>query len=522
MKFHLRTLFTSSPCITLALALGVSTLCPSVVSAWAESSSKPDASPTTNHAETYRMLTLFGTVLDLVRSDYVEPVSDHDLITHALNGMLSGLDPHSSYMTQKQYDAMMVQMKGEFGGLGLELQQQDGHIRVISPIDGTPGFRAGIKPGDYIIAVDGHTIDGTPLDDAVKKMRGKPHTKITLTIVRAKVPHPINFTLTREIIHIDVVKSALYGRIGYIRIAEFNEAAKKEMLKAYNKLREQAGGKLAGLIIDLRNDPGGLLNQAIDVSSSFIRTGEIVSTRARNPKDSQRWDAHGTDITNGLPIVVLINGGSASASEIVSGALQDHHRAIIMGTKSFGKGSVQSIIPIPGNGAVRLTTARYYTPSGRSIQALGITPDITVRETREIPIFSLHEADLEHILKNQGGTKAKPIPRTDLPAIAKEIPNEPPENWPAFDYKKPSTDFQLQEALRVVRFMANLPAPDPVASLPPLKSTKDTKEVAKNTSSTSSNASSNTSNGNQKNADSGTIPSNTPHKDKDNEPAPTP
>ncbi|GBQ31227.1 PDZ domain-containing protein [Acetobacter fabarum] len=432
-------------------------------------STTPDASPTTNHAETYRLLTLFGTVLDLVRADYVEPVSDRDLITNALNGMLSGLDPHSSYMTQKQYDDMMVQMKGEFGGLGLELQQQDGHIRVVSPIDGTPGFRAGIKPGDYIIAVDGHTIDGTPLDEAVKKMRGKANTKITLTLVREKTPKPITVTLTREIIHIDVVKSALYDRIGYLRIAQFNETTEKELLKGYNTLKQQAGGKLGGLVLDLRNDPGGLLDQAVEVSSSFIRSGEIVSTRARHAKDSQRWDAHGTDITDGLPMVVLINGGSASASEIVSGALQDHHRAVLIGTRTFGKGSVQSIIPIPGNGAVRLTTARYYTPSGRSIQALGITPDIVVKETREDPAFSLREADLEHILKNQGGNQTKAQPRTDLPAIAKIIPDQPPANWPEFEYNKPNTDFQLQEGLRVVRSMAGLPAPDPTASLPPVK-----------------------------------------------------
>ncbi|MFT9332671.1 MAG: S41 family peptidase [Acetobacter persici] len=429
----------------------------------------PDASPTSNHAETYRLLTLFGTLLDLVRADYVEPVSDKDLITNALNGMLTGLDPHSSYMTEKQYADMMVQMKGEFGGLGLELQQQDGHIRVVSPVDGTPGFRAGIKPGDYIIAVDGHPVDGTPLDEAVKKMRGKPNTKITLTLVREKTPKPIILTLTRENIHIEVIKSALYDRIGYIRIAQFNEETEKGLLKAYNQLKQQAGGKLAGLVLDLRNDPGGLLNQAIDVSSSFIRSGEIVSTRARHPKDSQRWDAHGTDITDGLPIVVLINGGSASASEIVSGALQDHHRAVLLGTKSFGKGSVQSIMPIPGNGAIRLTTARYYTPSGRSIQGLGITPDIAVKETREDPGFSLHEADLEHILKNQGGNQTKAVPRTDLPAIAKDIAGEPPANWPEFDYTKPATDFQLQQGLRVVRSMAGLPAPDPSASLPAAK-----------------------------------------------------
>ncbi len=470
MKFRTGLMFGATALTGLALAFHPGHFSGSaLVVAPAQAATAPDATPTTNHAETYRLLTLFGTVMDMIRQQYVEPVSDRDLITNALNGMLSGLDPHSSYMTQKQYDDMMVQMKGEFGGLGLELQQQDGHIRVVSPIDGTPGFRAGIKPGDYIIAVDGHPIDGTPLDEAVKKMRGKANTKITLTLVREKTPKPIVVTLTREVIHIDVVKSALYDRVGYIRVAQFNETTEKELLKAYNSLKQQAGGKLAGLVLDLRNDPGGLLDQAVDVSSNFIRSGEIVSTRSRNPKDSQRWDAHGTDITDGLPLVVLINGGSASASEIVSGALQDHHRAVLIGTRSFGKGSVQSIIPILGNGAVRLTTARYYTPSGRSIQALGITPDIVVKETREDPAFSLREADLEHILKNQGGNQTKAQPRTDLPAIAKDIPNEPPANWPEFEYDKPATDFQLQEGLRIVRFMAGLPSPDPAASLPPAK-----------------------------------------------------
>ncbi|GBR49082.1 S41 family peptidase [Acetobacter pomorum] len=470
MKFRTGLMFGATALTGLALAFHPGHFSGSaLIAAPAQAATTPDATPTTNHAETYRLLTLFGTVMDMIRQQYVEPVSDRDLITNALNGMLSGLDPHSSYMTQKQYDDMMVQMKGEFGGLGLELQQQDGHIRVVSPIDGTPGFRAGIKPGDYIIAVDGHPIDGTPLDEAVKKMRGKANTKITLTLVREKTPKPIVVTLTREVIHIDVVKSALYDRVGYIRVAQFNETTEKELLKAYNSLKQQAGGKLAGLVLDLRNDPGGLLDQAVDVSSNFIRSGEIVSTRARNPKDSQRWDAHGTDITDGLPLVVLINGGSASASEIVSGALQDHHRAVLIGTRTFGKGSVQSIIPIPGNGAVRLTTARYYTPSGRSIQALGITPDIVVKETREDPAFSLREADLEHILKNQGGNQTKAQPRTDLPAIAKDIPNEPPANWPEFEYDKPATDFQLQEGLRIVRSMAGLPAPDPAASLPPAK-----------------------------------------------------
>ncbi|MDG6094965.1 S41 family peptidase [Acetobacter sp. AN02] len=445
-------------------------------SAHAQTPATPDTAADTagtaaadkSHAETYRLLTLFGTVFDRVRADYVEPVSDRDLISNALNGMLSGLDPHSSYMTEKQYAEMQVQTTGKFGGLGLEVQGEDGHVRVVSPVDGTPAWRAGIKPDDYIVAIDGHNIDGSPLNDSVEKMRGKPGTKITLTIVRAKTPKPITMTLTREIIHIEVVRSALYGKTGYIRLTQFDEETSSQMNKAYESLSRQAGGKLEGLVLDLRNDPGGLLNQAIAVSSAFIRQGEIVSTRARHPKDSQRWDANGSDITGGMPIVVLINGGTASAAEIVSGALQDHHRAVVLGTKSFGKGSVQTVTPIPGNGAVRLTTARYYTPSGRSIQALGIVPDVVVKETRESPAFSIREADLAHIIRNEGGNKTEAAPRTDLPPLAKNIPDQPPANWPEFDRTKPDTDFQLQEGLRLVRSMAGAPAPDPVASLPPV------------------------------------------------------
>lgn len=444
---------------------------PFALTATAHAEVAPD--PATNHAETYRLLTLFGSIFDLVRANYVEPVSDRDLVTNALNGMLSGLDPHSSYMTEKQYADMQVQTTGKFGGLGLEVQGEDGHIRVVSPIDGTPAWRGGIKPGDYIVAIDGHNIDGSPLNDAVEKMRGKPNTKITLTIIRAKTTKPIIVTLTREIIHIEGVKSELYDKTGYIRIPQFTEDTSSELHREYEKLKQRAGGKLTGgLVLDLRNDPGGLLNQAIDVSSSFIKSGEIVSTRARHPKDSQRWDAKGSDMTDGLPLVVLTNGGSASASEIVSGALQDHQRAVILGTKTFGKGSVQTIMPIPGNGAVRLTTARYYTPSGRSIQGLGIAPDILVKESREDPVFSIREADLSHILKNQGGNQTKPPARNDLPAIAKNIADEPPANWPTFDVTKPATDFQLQEGLRVVRSMAGVAAPDPVASLPPAPATK--------------------------------------------------
>ncbi|NHO31690.1 S41 family peptidase [Acetobacter fallax] len=438
----------------------------------------PAAAPANSHAETYRLLTLFGSIFDLVRANYVDPVSDRDLITNALNGMLSGLDPHSSYMTEKQYADMQVQTTGKFGGLGLEVQGEDGHVRVVSPIDGTPAWKAGIKPGDYIVAIDGHNIDGSPLNDAVEKMRGKPNTKITLTIIRPKTTKPLVLTMTRETIRIEGVKSVLYDKTAYIRVPQFTEDTSTELHREYEKLKQQAGGKLTGgLVIDLRNDPGGLLNQAIDVSSAFVRNGEIVSTRARHPKDSQRWDAKGTDMTDGLPVVVLTNGGSASASEIVSGALQDHHRAVLVGTKTFGKGSVQTIMPIPGNGAVRLTTARYYTPSGRSIQGLGIAPDIVVKESREDPVFSIREADLSHIIKNQGGNQTKPPVRDDLPAIASKIPDEPPENWPAYDMTKASTDFQLQEGLRVVRSMAGVPAPDPVAALPAVTPGKSKSEV---------------------------------------------
>lgn len=414
-----------------------------------------------NTAETYRLLTLFGDVFERVRAGYVEPVSDKDLITNALNGMLTGLDPHSSYMTEKQFANMQIQTKGEFGGLGLEVQEDDGHIKVVSPIDGTPAAKAGIKPGDYIVAIDGKNIDGMTLNAAVDKMRGKPKTQITLTLIRLKEPKPIKVTLIREIIHIQVIKSALYDRIGYIRISQFNEETEKNMRKAYDQLQKESNHKLAGLVIDLRNDPGGLLDQAISVSQDFIKEGAIVSTKARNPKDNQRWNAKGNDITNGLPMVVLINSGSASASEIVSGALQDHHRAVLLGEKTFGKGSVQSVMPIPGNGAIRLTIARYYTPSGRSIQGLGISPDIKVQDSYDAPEFSIREADLNHIIKNEGGNQAKAPVRSDLPPITPSIPAQPPKDWAKFDYANPSTDFQLQQGLKVVRSMAGLPNDKP-------------------------------------------------------------
>jgi carboxyl-terminal processing protease len=417
----------------------------------------------TGNSDTYRLLTLFGDVFERVRADYVDPVPDKELVENSINGMLTGLDPHSNYMDAKAFRDMQVQTKGEFGGLGIEVTQDGGWIKVISPIDDTPAAKAGIKSGDLITAIDGKTVQGLALSDAVDKMRGPPNSKITLTIHRDGVDKPLEISMLREIIKIQVVKDRMEpDDIGYVRLSQFTEQADSGIKAAVRQLKEEAakatpGGKLKALILDLRNNPGGLLDQAIAVASDFIDEGEIVSTRARHAEDSQRWNAKGEDIISGLPLVVLTNNGSASSSEIVAGALQDHRRAVLLGTRTFGKGSVQTVIPLPGNGAMRLTTARYYTPSGRSIQGLGITPDVIVHETRteQASFGPEHEADYNHILSNTGGTpqKAEP-PRTDLPAIAKEIPDKPPESFPKFDAAKPDkTDFQLKEALALANAM---------------------------------------------------------------------
>ncbi len=411
-----------------------------------------------NKADTYKLLRLFGDVFDRIRAEYVEPVSDRDLVENAINGMLTGLDPHSSYMNAKAFRDMQVQTHGEFGGLGLEVTQENGIIKVVSPIDDTPAARAGIKSGDLITTIDKTTVQGLSLNEAVDKMRGPPNSPIHLVIKRENIDNPIELTLNREVIHIQVVKSHLEGDIGYVRLTQFNEQTDSGLRTAVAKFRQQLGDKLKGVVLDLRNNPGGLLDQAVSVSDDFLEQGEIVSTRARHPEDSQRWNAKPGDITGGLPVVILTNGGSASASEIVAGALQDHQRAVVLGGRTFGKGSVQTVIPLPGNGAMRLTTARYYTPSGRSIQGLGITPDVPVAESRtETPHFGPErEADLNHVLTNQGGTPptAPQAPRTDLPPIASSIPKAPPDSWPAFDAAKPETDFQLQQGLVVVRAMA--------------------------------------------------------------------
>ncbi len=411
-----------------------------------------------NRAETYRLLTLFGDVFERIRAEYVEPVNDRELIENAINGMLTGLDPHSSYMNSKSFRDMQVQTRGEFGGLGLEVTSENGIIRVVSPIDDTPAARAGVKAGDLITMLDGQTVQGLTLNEAVDKMRGPAGSQIHLTIKRDGVNTPIELAMQREVIRIQVVRSRLEGDIGYIRLTSFNEQTDPGLRKAIQDLKQKAGGNLRGIVLDLRNNPGGLLDQAVSVSDDFLEQGEIVSTRSRHPEESQRWNSKSGDVTGGIPLVVLINGGSASASEIVAGALQDHHRAVVLGTRSFGKGSVQTVMPLQGNGAMRLTTARYYTPSGRSIQGLGITPDVEVAASRtETPHFGPErEADLNKALRNQGGAPqpAAPPVRTDLPAVAKDIPKLPPEGFAAFDAAKPETDFQLQQGLVVLRAMA--------------------------------------------------------------------
>ncbi len=417
------------------------------------------AQDSNSRADTYRLLTLFGDVFERIRAEYVEPVNDRELIENAINGMLTGLDPHSSYMNAKAFRDMQVQTRGEFGGLGLEVTAENGLIKVVSPIDDTPAAKAGMKAGDLITMLDGQTVQGLTLAEAVDKMRGPPGSNIKLTLKREGIDTPVEVSMAREVIHIQVVRSHMEaGDIGYVRLTSFNEQTDPGLRKAVSDLKAKAGGTLKGLILDLRNNPGGLLDQAVSVSDDFLEQGEIVSTRARHTQDSQRWNAKTGDIAQGVPLVVMINGGSASASEIVAGALQDQRRAVVLGTRSFGKGSVQTVMPLPGNGAMRLTTARYYTPSGRSIQGLGITPDVEVASSRtEAPRFGPErEADLRGALRNQGGATqpTNPAPRADLPPIAREIPKLPPDGAPTFELSKPETDFQLKEAVVLAQAMA--------------------------------------------------------------------
>ena len=333
-------------------------------------------------SETYRQLNLFGDVFERVRSDYVEEVSDKELIESAINGMLISLDPHSSYLNQDSFQDMQVQTKGEFGGLGIEVTMESQLVKVVSPIDDTPAAEAGVEAGDFITHLDGEQVLGLMLSEAVDRMRGRVGTDIVLTIRREGVDQPLEIRITRAIIKIQSVRSRIEENAAYIRVTKFNEQTEAGLKRELGRIKEQLDGALIGVILDLRNNPGGLLDQAVAVSDAFLNQGEIVSTRGRRSDSVQRFNAKAGDLADGLPVIVLINGGSASASEIVAGALQDHRRAIVIGTRSFGKGSVQTIIPLSGHGAIRLTTARYYTPSGSSIQAKGIEPDIIVRQAR--------------------------------------------------------------------------------------------------------------------------------------------
>jgi carboxyl-terminal processing protease len=377
-------------------------------------------------ADTYRELNLFGDVFERVRADYVEKPEDNKLIETAINGMLAGLDPHSSYMDSKSFRDMQVQTRGEFGGLGIEVTMEDGLIKVVAPIDETPAAKAGIMANDIITKLDGEQVQGLTLNQAVEKMRGPVNSKINLTIMRKGVEKPFDVSITRDIIRVRSVRSHVEGDdVGYIRLTQFNEQTTDGLKKAIADIKGKiAKDKLKGYILDLRNNPGGLLDQAISVSDTFLQKGEIVSTRGRNPEETQRFDARAGDLTDGKPLIVLINGGSASASEIVAGALQDHKRATLVGTRSFGKGSVQTIIPLgSGNGALRLTTARYFTPSGRSIQAKGITPEIQVLQ------------DVPDSLKDRSDTMGEASLRGHLKAEGKEqtgsqayVPKDPKDD----------------------------------------------------------------------------------------------
>jgi carboxyl-terminal processing protease len=384
-------------------------------------------------SDTYRNLNLFGDVFEKIRSDYVERPDEQKLIESAINGMLTSLDPHSSYMDAKSFRDMQVQTRGEFGGLGIEVTQEDGLIKVVTPIDDTPASHAGIQSGDIITAIDGESVQGLSLNQAVDKMRGAPDTSVTLKIVRGANKDPQDIKLTRAVIQIKSVRARQEGDdIGYIRITQFNEQTFDGVRAAIQKFQADIpAAKFKGYVLDLRNNPGGLLDQSIAVVNCFLDRGEIVSTRGRNPDETMRYNARPGDLSKGKQVVVLINGGSASASEIVAGALQDHKRATVIGTRSFGKGSVQTIIPLgQSNGAVRLTTARYYTPSGRSIQARGIEPDVTVLQ--DVPDEfkgkddTKGEASLKGHLKNgddeKGGSQAyvPPDPKNDKQLIAAE------------------------------------------------------------------------------------------------------
>lgn len=385
-----------------------------------------------NKTYDYDLLTLLGDAIAKIRDSYVEPVDDAKLIEAAVNGMLKSLDPHSAFLPPEQVKQMQVNIKGEFGGLGIEVTMEDGFVKVVTPIDDTPAARAGVQPNDLITHIDGEAVLGLSLTEAVKKMRGAVGTDILLMVNRSGVAEPFEITITRAVIKVQSVRARAEGNVAYIRISSFSEQTESGLRRSMRNLKEELGDKIEGVILDLRNNPGGLLDQAIAVSDAFLDRGEIVSTRARDVSAIERYNAKPGDLATGLPVIVLINGGSASASEIVAGALQDHKRAILMGTRSFGKGSVQSIMQLGGGNQLKLTTARYYTPSGNSIQARGIIPDIDVPQARleVLETSQRSEADLRNRLDNDTDGEAQDGDSIAAPAQ--------------------QTDYQLQRALDAI------------------------------------------------------------------------
>ena len=413
------------------------------------------------NSDTYRQLNLFGDVFERVRSEFVEEVTDEELIRAAVEGMLQTLDPHSSYMPPRDFKDMQVQTRGEFGGLGIEVTMENGLVKVVSPIDDTPASRAGILSGDMISHIDGEQVLGLTLSEAVERMRGPIDSEITITVLRESEPAPFDVHLVRNVVKIRSVRWRREDDVGYVRITSFTEQTQDGLREGIAKLRHEIGDRMKGLVLDLRNNPGGLLDQAISVSDSFLDQGEIVSTRGRRSDSAQRYNAELGDLTDGLPMVVLINSGSASASEIVAGALQDHRRAVVLGTRSFGKGSVQTIIPLPGNGAMRLTTARYYTPSGRSIQATGIEPDITVERTLLEAVEDSdqrRESDLRGALDAPADGDAEPTDEGTSGDVDVEAEPDTDAEAPPTEARSSIDggliDFQLQRALDLLTGVA--------------------------------------------------------------------
>ncbi|TRD21672.1 S41 family peptidase [Palleronia caenipelagi] len=416
------------------------------------------AQETESRTNVYEQLDLFGDIFERIRSEYVEDVSEKDLIEAAIDGMLSSLDPHSSYLSPEDAQRMRTETRGEFGGLGIEVTQEEGFVKVVSPMDGTPASEAGMQSGDFITHVDGESLLGLTLDEAVEMMRGPVGSEIVITVVREGMDEPFDVSIIRDTIELTAVRGRLQGDTVVLRLITFSDQTYPKMAEELAKLVEEAGGMDAvnGFVIDLRNNPGGLLTQAIKVSDAFLDEGEIVSTRGREQEDSDRVNAVEGDLAEGKPIVVLINGGSASASEIVAGALQDHRRAIVVGTKSFGKGSVQTVVPMRGDGAMRLTTARYYTPSGRSIQALGVSPDIVVQqppvdmtqpeteEEEDSPRFNRTEADLRGSLDNDSLTEDEQDTIREEQAAAEEAA------------KLREEDYQLAYAIDILKGLVAL------------------------------------------------------------------